>query len=142
MKETIDHTGVIESIRGDIVRVCIEQRSACSGCKVASQCNASEHRVRTIDVRCPRGGAAAWRVGQHVRVTLPATTALHALLLSFGLALAVMMAVMIAVWSLSGGNETLAAVCALGSLAPYYLLVYLFRDRIGRKVNFGLQRLE
>jgi len=37
------------------------------------------------------------------------------------------------------GNEGVAALLALGALVPYYLLLWLLRDSIGRRVSFQIE---
>ena len=36
------------------------------------------------------------------------------------------------------GNEGLAAFAALGSLVPYYLLLWLFRDKVQQGISFRI----
>ena len=46
MSKTIEHTGVIESINGNQIRVKIVQSSACSSCQVKSMCSSSESKEK------------------------------------------------------------------------------------------------
>ena len=52
MNTKISHSGVIEEIQGDGVKVRIVQTSACAACKVAGYCNAADKKEKIIDVRC------------------------------------------------------------------------------------------
>ena len=50
MSNKIKHAGVVDGVEGECVRVRILQSSACSACKVAAHCNASETKEKIIDV--------------------------------------------------------------------------------------------
>lgn len=136
MSEKIRHTGTIERIDGDCVQVRILQTSACSSCKVAGYCNASESKEKLIDVTCP--DASPYAVGQQVTVSTDAATGFQAVGLGFGVPLVVLVAVIVAV-TLATGNEAVAALAGLTSLLPYYVLLYLFRNRIKEKISFKIE---
>jgi sigma-E factor negative regulatory protein RseC len=62
----------------------------------------------------------------------------RALLLGFGLPLLILVSVLlIALLFLS--DEGLAAMVALLALVPYYVLLYLLRDRIRQKMAFFIE---
>ncbi len=46
----IRHSGVVDAIDGECVRVRILQTSACAACKIAGHCNASESKEKIIEV--------------------------------------------------------------------------------------------
>ena len=50
MSNKIKHSGVVDGVDGTTVRVRILQSSACSACKVASHCNASETKEKLVEV--------------------------------------------------------------------------------------------
>lgn len=136
MSETISHSGVVESISGNSVRVRILQTSACAACKVASHCNASEAKVKVVDVDCT--DAHRYKQGQTVVVTASRAVANKALLVGFGLPLMVLMGTLVCLLAL-GYDEGTAALAALAMLVPYYSVVWLLRRRIGRSVAFAIE---
>ena len=127
----------MESVAEGCVKVRILQTSACAACKVASHCNASDKKVKIIEVFCD--DAASYQIGQEVRVTASRQVAANALLLSFGLPFLLLMLILIVTLKLSG-NEGIAAVAAIASLVPYYLVLWLFKDRIRQRLAFALER--
>lgn len=137
MENTVRHAGVIESIDGSHLRVRILQESACTGCKVASHCTTSQAKEKVVDVTAD-GDYARWQVGDEVVVTTQASMAGKALFIGFGFPL-VLMLVVLAVASVAGCCEGAAAVYTLGSLLPYYLLVWLFREKIARQISFRIE---
>ena len=64
--------------------------------------------------------------------------AAHALLLGFGLPFLVLVGVLVVVLQMTG-NELWAALAGLLSLAPYYLLLYFFRNRLRDKLSFWIE---
>jgi len=136
MADRIKHSGIVESVDGGRVRVRIVQTSVCASCKVASHCNASESKVKTIDV-VGVANADRWRTGDAITVSASTTAAFRALLFCFGLPFLVMVAVLVAAM-LTVGDETVGGLCAIASLLPYYALLYLMRNRIGRSVVFTI----
>ena len=83
MHNKINHSGIIDSIVGNCVKVRILQTSACAACKVAGHCNAAESKEKIIDV-LDVSDTSALRVGDEVTVWASRDVANHALLLGFG----------------------------------------------------------
>ena len=136
MSTKISHSGVIERIESDRVQVRIIQTSACAACKVAAYCNAAESKEKLIDVFCD-SVAKSLHVGQPVTVTTSGVVAAKALLWGFGLPFVVLVAVLIVVLLLTS-SEGLAALCALAALVPYYLVLWLLRDRMRDELSFQI----
>ena len=137
MKSKITHSGVVESVSDRLVRVRIVQAAACAACKVAGHCTASESKVKIIDVFT--SDPSSYAKGDAVTVSVSEGSARKALMVGFGLPFAVMVGVVfITLWLTC--NETVSALAGLAALIPYYILVWLFRDRIGGSVTFGIEK--
>lgn len=136
MSQKISHSGIIECIVGDTVKVRIVQTSACASCKVAGHCNAAESKVKIVDVKC--ADSSSYQTGQSVVVSASKDVANKALLLGFGMPFLLLICVLMLVLRLTA-NEGVAALSALGSLLPYYGLLWLLRDRIQSQISFHLE---
>ena len=148
MKE-IRHDGIIESIGNDgHIRVRITQMAACAGCKVAAHCNASEQKVKVVDVYLSDANGAEvdrqdsphafpYQVGDNVVVATSQAAAGRALLLGFGLPL-ILLLVVLAAMLLAGNDEGISAITALVVLLPYYLVLWLLRNRIAGSISFKI----
>jgi sigma-E factor negative regulatory protein RseC len=136
MSQKISHSGVVERIEGDCIKVRIVQTSACAACKVASHCNAAESKVKMVDVfGCD---TTNYSTGQKVTVWASKDVANKALLLGFGVPFLLLVCVlMIALRFIA--DEGAAALLALGSLVPYYFALWLLRDRIQRGISFQIE---
>ena len=119
------------------VSVRITQAAACATCKIAGHCNASEQQEKTIDVYTD--DAQRYHVGESVKVSTDAQTGHRAVWLGYGLPLVLMVVTLFLVRLLSGSDGA-AALSAIAILIPYYILLYLFRARIAKKVSFFIVR--
>lgn len=136
MSNRISHSGVVDKVSEGRVTVRILQTSACAACKVASYCNASESKVKLVDVDCDN--ASLYREGQEVVVSASQAVANRALLLGFGIPFLILVGVLFIVLKTTG-NEAVAALSGLGALMPYYLLLWLLRRQIGQQVSFAIK---
>lgn len=137
MTDRIRHKGIVDSIEGKCARVRILQTSACSTCKVASRCNASESKEKIVDVAdISQHGSLA--VGDEVVVSTSTSAVRRALMIGFGLPFVVMVAALLIAMGVTA-DETLSALIAMASLVVYYLIIYMVRDRLGRGVTFEIE---
>lgn len=136
MEKAIRHEGVIEQLQGSHVVVRILQASACASCKVASRCATSDSRAKLVDVFA--ADPSHWHVGQQVVVSTQSSMAGRVLFLGFGLPLLLMLAVL-AVALAAGCDEGLMALLMLGSLIPYYAVLWLYRDSIAHRISFRIE---
>ena len=136
MNTKISHSGVIEEIQGDGVKVRIVQTSACAACKVAGYCNAADKKEKIIDVRC--ADAQAYKTGQTVTVSASGQVAARALLWAFGLPFVILIIVLVCVLYVTK-NEGLAAISSLLALVPYYLMIWTQRNRLREQLSFSIE---
>ena len=136
MNQTIRHSGIVDSVEDGCVHVRIVQTSACAACKVAGYCNAAESKEKIIDVFYD--SVAAYKVGQQVVVSASRQMAAQALLWAFGVPFVLMMAVLVLVLLLTA-NEGWAALSAIAILIPYYLILWLLRDKMREQLAFEIE---
>lgn len=133
MKNNIKHLGVVDSIEGECIKVRIVQASACSSCKIAGHCNASESKEKIVDIYDKK----LWNVkkGDKVIVIASQRTGFLAVFLSSVVPLIILVSVLALAFFLTG-NEALAALVSLLSLIPYYFIIYLLREKIRMRLSF------
>lgn len=137
MSNKIKHAGVVDGVEGECVRVRILQSSACSACKVAAHCNASETKDKIIDVM--DADASHYQKGDQVMVVADTAVGFRASLYGYLLPLILMVVTLVGVLA-STHSEGLAAVSALGILIPYYVLLFLMRNKLRNRLSFTLER--
>lgn len=136
MNNKIKHTGIIDSVENGCVKVRILQSSACSGCKVAAHCNASETKEKMVEVVV--SDTQPYKKGDSVTVIADASVGFRASLYGYLLPLLLMVVTLVVVLATSH-SEGMAALSALGILIPYYLILYVFRNRLKKRLQFALE---
>ena len=126
MVERVSHEGTVVKVDGNNVFVRIVQTSACASCSLSRHCNSAESKEKTV---VAQAGADSFRVGESVWVSVSSSLGHKAVSLGFGVPLVLLLAVVMAVNGLTG-SEPVAALCGVGALIPYYILLYVFRARI------------
>lgn len=139
MSNKIKHAGVVDGVEGECVRVRILQSSACSACKVAAHCNASETKEKIIDVM--DADASHYQKGDQVMVVADTAVGFRASLYGYLLPLILMVVTLVGVLAATH-SEGLAALSALGILMPYYVLLFLMRNKLRNRLSFTLERLK
>lgn len=136
MNDDISHSGIVESIEDGCVRVRILQTSACAACKIAGHCHASESKEKIVEVRTTK--AAGRQVGDEVTVCASRRVVSRAMNIGFVLPFLLMVLTLVVVLQLTG-SEAKAGLSAVAVLVPYYVMVWLLRERIGRRVSFYIR---
>ena len=136
MSNKIKHNGVVDGVEEGCVRVRILQSSACSACKVAAHCNASETKEKIIEVQV--ADAVKYQLGDSVVVVADTAVGFRASLYGYLLPLLLMVVTLVAVLKITQ-SEGYAAVSALGILIPYYIGLYLLRNKLRNKLSFSLE---
>ena len=136
MSNKIKHNGVVDGVEEGCVRVRILQSSACSACKVAAHCNASETKEKIIEVQV--ADADRYQRGDSVIVVADTAVGFRASLYGYLLPLILMLVSLVAVLKITQ-SEGYAAMSALGILIPYYVGLYLLRNKLRNKLSFSLE---
>lgn len=136
MSNKIKHNGVVDGVEEGCVRVRILQSSACSACKVAAHCNASETKEKIIEVQV--ADAVKYQLGDSVVVVADTAVGFRASLYGYLLPLLLMVVALVTVLKITQ-SEGYAAVSALGILIPYYIGLYLLRNKLRNKLSFSLE---
>lgn len=139
MVTNIKHLGIVENINGSCLKVKIVQSSACSACSVKGHCSASETKEKIIDVYNKNN--VPCQVGERVMIVGTTSMGMKAVLLAFVLPFIVLLLALIISLKLTGGDEAVSALVSLGTLVPYYLIIYICRNRLSRSFMFILESI-
>ena len=132
-KNEIAHTGKVIDVTPDFTTVEIIASSACSSCHAKGLCGMSEEQEKIIML--PTDPYATHQVGDEVEICTKMTMGLKAVWISYVIPLAVLM---ILILSLSGifENEAFRGLVAIAGVGLYYLVIWLFRDRLSDEFVF------
>ncbi|MBR4841724.1 MAG: SoxR reducing system RseC family protein [Bacteroidaceae bacterium] len=135
MAVDIRHQGVVDNIDGQTVIVRITQTAACGGCQARDICHSAEPREKLVEVHS--ADVSGFRIGQTVTVSGAESSGMRAVWLAFGLPLILLVLALTAVVALTGSEKT-AVISVLLVLVPYYIVLYLFRERLKRVFQFRI----
>lgn len=135
MAEIIRHKGRVVEITPEITTVEILSESACAACHAKGLCGLGESKTKLVDVRTSPFGT--YGVGDEVNVELKATMGQKAVFVGYGIPLVIMLAVLLILLE-CGAGELTAGLSAIGSVALYYLVVWIFRNRLRNEYVFNI----
>lgn len=134
--DVVKHTGVVEAINGNSCYVRILQHSACSGCSAKRLCNSSESKEKIITVLL---NGEDVQVGETVNIEGTVVQGLRAVYICYMIPLVLLIASLFL--GVRIGGEMLGVILSLGVLAVYFIVLYLFRNRIGEHFGFALRKI-
>ena len=135
-KNEIVHAGRILEVTPDFTTVQIVVSSACSECHAKGLCGMSEEQEKLISL--PTDPYSAYNVGDQVEVCTKMTMGFKAAWISYVIPLAVLMILILSL-SLIFESEVVVGLGSVGGVVLYYLLIWLFRDRLNNEFTFYIQ---
>ena len=135
-KNEISHKGVITAITPELTTVDIISTSACAECHAKGMCGISESKVKSISV--PTDPYTERQVGDEVDVVLKKSMGLKAVWISYVIPLFILMILILSLSSVTV-HEVYAGLGAIAGVALYYLIIYLFRDRLSEDFVFYIK---
>lgn len=133
-KNTIQHDGVVQKADSKSVIVKITSAAACSGCHAEGSCTMSGKEDKIIVVT----GNYKVIPGETVTVMMDQSMGIDAVLMSYFLPLLAVIILLIILVSFSV-PELLAGLLSIAVLIPYYIVLYLFRNKIDKRFTFTIK---
>ena len=137
MADIIKHRGIVEKINGSHVVVRIVQTSACSACSAKGLCNASESKEKQIDVYEVN---PSYRIGEEVVLCGSTSMGMQAVLIAFGIPVLLLLAALFVTMRVTDGDALLSSIVALLAVIPYYLVIYLMKDKLNKTFSFVIEK--
>ena len=126
-EETISHKGIVTKITDDELEIKILAQSACAACHAKSACGMGEQAEKILTV--PRPKDKDFTLNQKVNVKMAIGQGNKAAVLAYLIPILLLLAVLFACLGL-GINEGLAALISIVALVPYYIILYMKRDKL------------
>ena len=139
MSHQIVHQGTVASITGDSMQVRITQRAACSECSVSAHCHIAEQKEKLVDVNHVKD-IRRFRVGETVLLTFAEQSGMRAVVLAFVVPFLIVVAAVFGC-SLFTDSEPVMAYTGILFLIPYYIILYLLRNRLKENFTFHVEKL-
>lgn len=132
--EVIKHSGEVVRIEADSVFVRMSVGSACGSCHARSVCGASEIQEKIVQVKHCQGHN--YHIGDRVEVALQSRSmGVKSVVLAYVIPLFVLCGILFGAVAMQI-NQGLAALFSLSGVVLYYVVLYLLRDSIGKKIKF------
>jgi len=135
-QDLIDHEGIVEYVKDDLVHVKIISESACAACHAKGMCGAADQKDKYLDIPSEN---EQFKPGEPVRVQVARRLGIKAVALGYIYPFLLLMVVLIGL-TLAGVGELKAGISALLSLVPYYLVLMLMKKRIQGLFTFQLKK--
>ena len=135
-KNEISHTGMIVGITPEYTTVEIIAQSACAACHARGMCGVADESQKIIMV--PTDPYAGYKVGDEVFVMLKRSMGMKAVWISYVIPLLILMILILSLSSVTV-HEVYAGLAAIGGVALYYLVIYLFRDKLAKDFVFYIK---
>ena len=135
-KETISHEGIVTKITDDELEIKILAQSACAACHAKSACGMGEQAEKTLTV--PRPKDKEYALMQKVNVTMAIGQGNKAAVLAYLIPIILLLAVLFVCLGL-GLRESLAALISIVALIPYYIVLYLRRDKLRSQFEYTIE---
>jgi sigma-E factor negative regulatory protein RseC len=138
VSKSIEHKGIIESISGDKINVSFIALSGCASCHAKGFCTTADMQEKSIDIE---DSSNQFSTGEEVTVVLEQSLGFRAVWISYVLPFLLVLILLIVLTELTG-NEAISGLGALAVLVPYYLLLFVFRNRLQKRFSFKLKKID
>ncbi|RPH28881.1 MAG: RseC/MucC family positive regulator of sigma(E) [Bacteroidales bacterium] len=132
----IQHQGVVQGIENNHLEIMIISESACSSCKSKKICSISEAKEKLIYIE---SSDKSYRIGDEVIVFLEERMGAYAVVFAYGLPFIVMV-LSLFIGYYNNASEPVMGLSVLASLSLYFGIVYLFRNQLGKKITFKVEK--
>lgn len=139
MAAPIKHKGEVIGIEGDRIEVKMTVESACTACRVKSVCGMDESEDRIVSVK-DAALSGMLSIGEKVMVSISEGVGMKAVMYSYILPFLVLVSVLV-IASVVQESEGVAAIMALAACAIYYIVLYVFRNKIEKEIIFKIDKI-
>jgi sigma-E factor negative regulatory protein RseC len=134
----IDHDGIVDEVRGNVLKVRIVTVAACVSCQMKKVCNPSDMKEKVFDV--PVDDPQNYSAGDLVRLSISEGMGILAAVLGYVVPVVLLMAGVLGGVS-AGLNELEASGIGLGAALVYYLILFLTRKKASKAFSFKVTRV-
>jgi positive regulator of sigma E activity len=134
----IEQKGVVEDISDELVKVNITNFSACANCHSKKACGILDSSSREIFV--PIDKDRTFSIGETVGISMKRTMGWNATILGYVIPFLLVLATLLILNSLQM-HEVVVGLGSLVVLIPYFLALYLSRDRLKNTFSFTIRKI-
>lgn len=135
-KKPICHPGQISKIEGNTISVRIVSTSACASCHAKGACTASDMEdkiIEAIDFHPEK-----YIIGQKVNVVMKKSLGMKAVAYGYFIPFLLVLSTLI-ISQQNLNNELYSGLLSLGIVIPYYIILFIFRNKISNTFRFHIE---
>lgn len=136
-KKSVSHKGTIIEITEGNIKVEIINKSMCAACHAKGFCSAGDTKDKIIDVAYYNKGE--YSVGDEVEVVMKKSMGFKAVWISYVIPLAILLIFLLTLHCFNL-TELQAGLSSILAVAVYYLVIYMFREKIADKFVFTIAK--
>ncbi len=133
---TISHEGIVTKVTDDELEIKILVQSACAACHAKSACGMGDQAEKTLTIPRPKGQDFA--LMQRVIIRMSIRQGNKAAVLAYLIPILLLLAILFVGLGL-GLSEGLAALFSIVALIPYYIILYLRRDKSKKQFEYTIE---
>lgn len=134
-KNIISHKGIINNIDNNKIYISIISQSACASCHVKGMCSVADMKEKIIEIENTKNNN--YKIGDTVTVVMEKSSGTKAVVLGYFIPFIILLISLIVLISITN-NEGLSGLISIGILIPYYLILYIFRNKLKKIFVFKL----
>jgi len=132
----VEHTGYVEEVSLNQVKVRIISESACASCHAKGACTAADMKEKVIDIYT--NNSSDFKPGQKVTIQGEKSLGLKASLLAYIFPFIIVFVVLFITYGLTK-NEGLSGLISLVMLVPYFLVLKYISPRLKNTFTFRIK---
>ncbi|OFX72067.1 MAG: hypothetical protein A2X12_02365 [Bacteroidetes bacterium GWE2_29_8] len=136
--ENIYHAGIVENIEGDKIFVNILTKSACAECHAKGMCTVADMKEKIIEIDL-KGESNTYAIGDNVDVYYEQSKGMLAVLYGYVLPFIFFIFTLILANAFFK-SEVYVGLLSISGVVLYYIILYLFRERIRAKFVFKIMK--
>ncbi len=134
--EIIEHEAFIREIKDSKLIVDVLSKSACLSCQLKGLCSIADIEEKAVEVE--RDLKKNYEIGQKVNVYFSRNKSLMAVFWGYVLPFLLIFITLIIALQITN-KDGLSGIISLSILIPYYIILYLFRNKISSNYKFKLK---
>jgi sigma-E factor negative regulatory protein RseC len=131
----IGHEGIVHNITAESIIVKIISVSSCAGCHAEGSCSLSGSEEKKIEIQ----GNYNLKTGDKVTVLMKKSNGYEAVILAYVIPFILVIISLILLTSMNI-NELTSGIISILILIPYYVILFLLRNRISKRFYFTLKQ--
>lgn len=135
-QETVSHEGIVTKITDEELEIKIMAQSACAACHAKSACGMGEQAEKILTM--PRPKDRDFALNQKVNVKMAIGQGNKAAILAYLIPIVLLLAVLFSCMGM-GLDEGPSALISIVALVPYYIVLYLLRDKLKRRFSYTIE---